>query len=182
MSTLADELRDNRAAEYGYREVSRRDLNLAVWAQRKEARCFAALVNRLRVRKWTVALRAEGGARLESHRARLRAWYRLPRVRARAQAAQRRRRREAYARNPVVYACEECGATWCRVPWAQGGPTPHFCDAHCQRRARYRQRKAAAGGAVRGSHCRVCGEAGHNARRHAASPMNASTKSNEGPQ
>lgn len=140
----SDDLREKREAEFGYREVGARELGLREWMFNRENRGFDTLVNRLRVRKWAIDVRAEGGERLAKLRARKRAH--VARKRAAnvdlSRSKDRAKRAAAYKRNPLVLTCVECGATWCKAPWARG-VQPEFCGTACYQRARYRANETA---------------------------------------
>lgn len=140
----SDDLKEKRESEFGYREVGARELGLREWMFNRENRGFAALVNRLRVRKWLAEVRAEGGARLERVRASARRYAAKKRAedKAGACAAERARRQAKYKASPHVFTCTECGATWCKAPWIRG-PQPTFCGTACYQRARYRTNESA---------------------------------------
>jgi hypothetical protein len=136
---MSDDLREKREAEFGYREISSRELGLREWMFKRENAGFDALVNRLRVRKWADSIRAEGGERLEKLRAKKRRWAADTRAQdvESARRADRAKRRGAYKKAPLLLACVECGATWCKAPWVRG-VQPRFCGTACYQRARYR--------------------------------------------
>jgi hypothetical protein len=135
----SDDLDERREAEYGYRDVSGKQLRLTQWAEQRDDRVFAALVNRLRVRKWQKEVYAEGGARLERLRENARRWWRKQWAEKpeKWRAYHKARRRKAYTAAPIECACIECGATWCKVPWVRG-VRPRFCGDRCYQRHQYR--------------------------------------------
>lgn len=136
---MKDELKEKRESEFGYREIGAREASLREWMFRLENRGFDALVNRLRVKKWTAEVYAEGGARLGRLRALKRAWASKRRASdlAAARRSDRQKRAKAYKKAPLVLTCVECGATWCKAPWARG-VQPKFCGTACYQRDRYR--------------------------------------------
>jgi hypothetical protein len=95
-------------------------------------------VNRLRAAKWSREARTDPHKRALKKAAQAR-YNAKPEAKAAALARQKRARAEAFKRNPVVFTCAECGATWCRAPWTRGVP-PSFCGDACRNRARYQER------------------------------------------
>lgn len=140
---MNDDLAEKREAELGYRETGARELGLREWMYKRENRGFDALVNRLRVKKWTREVRAEGGERLAALRAvKLAWWHRLAQVvRDKLSARKRAARRARYTKSPTIFACIQCGATWCKAPWTRG-EAPRFCGNACYVRHRYATNEA----------------------------------------
>jgi hypothetical protein len=135
-----DELAEDRAAEYGYREVGGKELRLREWAARKDDKLFAALCARLRTRNWwakVCAERPEKKAEVLAYRLR---WANAKRA-ADPQPArdyQNARRHAKYRATAPVSTCVQCGATWCRLPGTtHRGVAPRFCGARCDQAWRY---------------------------------------------
>lgn len=109
-----------------------REARMRDWLHRKEQVSSDRLVNILRATKWN----REHPERRREINAR---HYRRPGVKDRQLERKREARAEAYRRNPIIYTCAECGASWCRVPWVRG-VAPRFCGQACYQRARYQER------------------------------------------
>lgn len=112
------------------------------WRERKEAREFGALVNRLRVRKWQREVHEGGGEKLAKLRQRKREW-RTAKVRAREPSPL------------TVGVCPVCSSTW-QVDPTRSGRKRVFCSRKCERKSNYTPRPFYA--------CSICGQQGHNRR------------------
>lgn len=159
-----DELAEDRAAELGYREAGRRELALRDWYSLREPgtvaetpRAFAKLVNVLRVAKWQKANpeKKKGHALKYVHKPGV--------MQAQAAQAKKRRHRRYKAAAPVI-VCAECRAQFCEAR-PRGGLPRKFCTERCGTVWQQRVTQRLAG--RRETKCRLCGEPGHNKRRHA---------------
>lgn len=150
---------------------------LADWATRREIRETDRMINVARVVDWQRKNPAKVAAKNARHNAK-------PAAKARRKAYHRKRRAAEYRKNPVVCACEECGSTWCKVPWVKG-KVPRYCSTRCTQRARTRRVLGREPGPVRQGRkapapkpapprrpyqCSVCGGFGHNRAAHQRGP------------
>lgn len=127
---------------------------LADWAFQREQEDFAAVVNRLRVKKWAKE-------NPEARKAIARRYARKNRAR---QVKQQKELRHARHRaEGKVYACPGCGARFCRLPGTARGIPPKWCMTACYTRTKYRA-KAAASAPEKLRACGLCGVRGHNRR------------------
>jgi len=133
------ELRESRDAEHGYRTVGGKALRLQQWAERKEDKAFAKLVNRLNVRRWVGAVYQEGGPRLQALR------------KVKAQHAARKAVAKREGRRGRVTTCLECKVQWCRLPGVVGR-REIYCCLKCQRAGEWKRVKER-----RRTPCRGCG-------------------------
>lgn len=165
--------RDSDGLEIDYSEragfLTGKSEAIARWQAKKDKEAFAAIVNQLRVRKWTKAVRAENGARLAKHRAVQRASYhRHPEWRAKQNVKNRKAPRER--------TCVQCGAVYALpYPHPRGGMRK-VCSDECAKarknaQARVQQAPKRRAKGIRETGCTRCGERGHNRRtcRRAAS-------------
>ena len=117
------------AGEYVEGVIAGKAFALREWQIKREKREFAQLVELLRVAKWRKAhptLVAEYNRR----------WAAAPEVRDRTKRLQRAWRAAQYCAKPLMFACKQCGATWCKAPWIRG-EHPEFCADRCRQRWRY---------------------------------------------
>jgi hypothetical protein len=114
------------------------------WRDRKEAREFSKLCDRLRTAKRVREIKAAKGPRLEAfvatHSRCTRSWYRRNKAKKAAQVkAWRVRKRIEKAE---IIACRGgCGATWCPVPTRGTGPFVRYCSDRCRNRAKFARAK-----------------------------------------
>lgn len=134
---MSDDLREKREAEFGYREVSAREIGLRDWMFKRENAGFDVLVKRLQARNWHRRVYAEGGERVERMRANCRASH----ARRRANGKELAYRRARYAKNAKVIVCRGCGAQWCKAPWVTGRRR-EFCDNLCRENFYYATNEA----------------------------------------
>lgn len=162
---MSIEYQEDLHAELGYRTAGRREIAQREWfSLRGEAdeaaptpKAFDALVNRLRVKKWT----AENP---DKRAAIARRYYAKPHVTERQLALARKRRFDAWIAAGPTRACAECCVEFCPIA-PKRGIERKFCTTNCEARQHQRRRRRANGS--RAIRCSVCGDAGHNARRHA---------------
>ena len=134
---------ENLHAELGYRTSGQREVRQREWfSLRGDAneplptpKAFAAMVNRLRVKKWVRENR-------EKHNAKTRRFQAKPGIRDRMNRQQNVRRRKAGQFSMDVHTCPVCQAKWCKVPWVRG-VARIFCGQNCQKRAWNRARRSA---------------------------------------
>jgi hypothetical protein len=159
-----DDYEEDLHAELGYRTAGRREISQREWFSLRgevgeaapNPKAFDALINRLRVKKWA----KENPERQRSRNLR----YALkPQNSARNSANARKRRRARFVKDARVIVCADCGVEFCEAK-PRGGLPRRFCSDVCGTRAVQRERRRASGQPM--LHCRICGEAGHNARRH----------------
>lgn len=136
----ASEYEEDLHAELGYRTTGRRELAQREWFSLRgevgeaapSPKAFKKLINVLRATKWIRENRERFNARSAK-----RMRDRPAEVKRAAMAEQNEKRRAAYRANPRVIVCKECGAAFCRVPWAQSRGVPaKFCGPRCRWRHR----------------------------------------------
>jgi hypothetical protein len=159
-----DEYENDLQAELGYRTAGRRELSQREWFSLRgepgeaapNPKAFDALVNRLRVKKWQKE-------NPDKHRIASLRYALTPRGRQVNAGNARKRRRARFIADARVIVCADCGVQFCEAK-PRGGVPRRFCSDVCGTRFVQRERRRAAGQPM--LRCRICGEAGHNARRH----------------
>lgn len=134
------EVEEDRDAENGYRTAGARELGLRDWmAMRGDPgefaptpKAFAAVVNRLRVKKWAKE-------NPERRREIANRYARKPGIFQRQAELSRQRRHELHRSAAQVVTCVECGVEFCLVFPPRGGRPRKFCTITCEHRARYQR-------------------------------------------
>jgi hypothetical protein len=113
---------DEEGRAHGYSLTKTRAYGISQWLERKEDKEYAALFNRLNVRRWRMALKAEGGARWRAFLDYHKHWGRAKRAKLRPARLE--------AARAMVKTCPTCNVEFTPIPLRPGNP-PRFCCAEC---------------------------------------------------
>jgi hypothetical protein len=158
------EYEEDLHAELGYRTAGRRELSQREWFSLRgevhevapNPKAFEKLIAGLRAKKWA----KENPDRRAAIAKR---YFTKPQVAARQLALARKRRRDRFRMSNPVTTCPECKVEFCVIA-PKRGKAKRFCGVNCTARAYQRARRRVAG--ARATCCGVCGQLGHNSRRH----------------